>query len=78
MSRVRVSVRPSNFFIREKHPKSRGNRFETKQCSNPIAFHLSNGTNQQEDKHNRESDALKKMSFLSPYLRKDIDMLSEV
>ena len=27
LSRVRVSVRPSNFFIREKHPKSRGNRF---------------------------------------------------
>ena len=26
MSRVRVSVRASNFFIREKHQKSRGNR----------------------------------------------------
>ena len=26
LSRVRVSVRPSNFFIREKHPKPRGNR----------------------------------------------------
>ena len=26
MSRVRVSVRPSNFFLREKHPKRRGNR----------------------------------------------------
>ena len=26
MSRVRVSVRPSNFFIREKHPKPWGNR----------------------------------------------------
>ena len=24
-----------------------------RQCSKPIAFHLSNGTNQQEDKHNR-------------------------
>ena len=27
--------------------------FETRQCSKPIAFHLSNVTNQQEDKHNR-------------------------
>ena len=26
MSRVRVSVRPSNVCLREKHPKSRGNR----------------------------------------------------
>ena len=28
-------------------------RFETRQCSKPIAFHLSNGTNQQEENHNR-------------------------
>ena len=27
--------------------------FETRQCSKSIAFHLSNGTNQQEDQHNR-------------------------
>ena len=26
LSRVRVLVRPSNFFMREKHPKPRGNR----------------------------------------------------
>ena len=28
-------------------------RFETRQCSEPIAFNLSNGTKQQEDKHKR-------------------------
>ena len=27
-------------------------RFETRQCSKPIAVHLSNGTKQQKDQHN--------------------------
>ena len=41
LSRVRVSVRPSNFFIREKHPKPRGNRVASEcVCLNdPAAGH---------------------------------------
>ena len=32
LSRVRVSVRPSHFFIRKKHPKSRGNQVAIACC----------------------------------------------
>ena len=52
LSRVRVSVRPSNFFIREKHPKPRGNRVAS------ACVYLNDPATDHEGQRNRRKGAL--------------------